>query len=46
VPARMEQSVKTTLLLKEFIDYPLEGWEKRSFGSSIVFVQPATSAPK
>jgi hypothetical protein len=39
MPTRIAQSVKGTLLLKEFIDYPLDAWERHSFGSSTVFVQ-------
>ena len=44
MPTRIAQSVKGTLLLKEFIDYPLDAWEKHSFGSSTVFVQEGTGA--
>ena len=44
MPTRIAQSVKGTLLLKEFIDYPLDAWEKHSFGSSTVFVQGGTGA--
>jgi len=39
MPTRIAQSAKGTLLLKEFIDYPLDAWERHSFGSSTVFVQ-------
>ena len=45
VPTGTAQSAKGTLLLKEFLDYPLDAWETRSFGTSTVFVQPgATTA--
>jgi hypothetical protein len=40
VPTGTAQSAKGTLLLREFLDYPLDAWETRSFGSSTVFVQP------
>jgi hypothetical protein len=39
MPTRIAQSVKGPLLLKEFIDYPLDDWESHSLGSSTVFVQ-------
>jgi hypothetical protein len=39
VPDRLSASAKETLLLKEFVDYPVNGWEKHSLGSSTVFVQ-------
>ena len=42
MPTRMAQSVKETLLLKEFMDYPLNTWERHGFGSSTVFVQGGT----
>jgi hypothetical protein len=42
VPTAEAQSVKGALLLKEFTDYPLDKWEKQSFGSSTMFVQQGT----
>jgi hypothetical protein len=39
VPARIAQSDKATLLLKEFVDYPLNAWERHSLGTSTLFVQ-------
>lgn len=42
IPTRIAQSVKATLLLKEFRDYPLDKWETRSLGRSTVFVQEGT----
>jgi hypothetical protein len=44
MPTRVAQSPKGTLLLKEFIDYPVDAWESHSFGSSTVFVQGKTAA--
>jgi hypothetical protein len=44
MPTRIAQSGKGTLLLKEFLDYPLDAWERHSFGSSTVFVQGGTGA--
>jgi hypothetical protein len=43
-PTRIAQSVKGTLLLKEFLDYPLDAWETHRFGNSTVFVQPGETA--
>jgi hypothetical protein len=45
VPTRIAQSVKATLLLKEFKEYPLDAWETYSFGTSAVFVQQKPGAP-
>jgi hypothetical protein len=42
MPTRIAQSVKGSLLLKEFIDYPSDAWQQQSFGSSTVFVQQGT----
>lgn len=44
LPTPIAQSVKGTLLLGEFIDYPLDAWERHSFGSSTVFVQGGIGA--
>ena len=44
MPTRIAESVKGTLLLKEFIDYPFDAWESHSLGSSTVFVQGRTAA--
>jgi len=44
VPTGIAQSAKGTLLLKEFIDYPLDAWEMHNLGSSTVFVQEGTGA--
>jgi hypothetical protein len=44
VPTRIAQSAKGTLLLKEFLDYPLDAWKTHSFGNSTVFVQPGETA--
>jgi len=44
LPTRVAQSAKGTLLLKEFVDYPLDAWETHSFGSSTVFVQAGETA--
>jgi hypothetical protein len=41
---RVAESAKGTLLLKEFVDYPFDGWASHSFGSSTVFVQGQTEA--
>jgi len=46
VPARIDQTAKASLLLKEFVDYPPDRWEKQTFGRSTVFVQQAASAPR
>ena len=39
VPTRIAQSPKATLLLKEFLDYPLDAWESHSLGRSTVYGQ-------
>ena len=39
MPTRIAQSAKGTLVLKEFVDYPFDTWEKQSIGNSTVFVQ-------
>lgn len=44
LPTRIAQSVKGSLLLKEFVDYPPNTWESHSFGSSTVLVQQGTDA--
>jgi hypothetical protein len=42
VPTRLAQSPNTTLLLKDFLDYPFNAWESRVVGSSTVYVQNGT----
>jgi hypothetical protein len=39
MPTRIAESAKGPLVLKEFTDYPFDAWEKRSLGTSSVFVQ-------
>jgi hypothetical protein len=42
MPTAIAGSTKGNLLLKEFVDYPVDAWEKQSFGRSTVFVQEGT----
>lgn len=44
VPANLSPSAKQTLLLKEFADYPVDGWQMRNFGASTIFFQPSAGA--
>jgi hypothetical protein len=44
MPTQIAESLKGTLLLKEFIDYPFDAWEKHNFANSTVFVQTQPAA--
>jgi hypothetical protein len=44
MPTRTARAARGRLLLKEFADYPLYGWERLEFGGTTVFVQAAPAA--
>jgi hypothetical protein len=44
VPAHLVDKAKVSLLLKEFQDYPPDGWQRQSFDSSTMFTQEGTRA--
>jgi hypothetical protein len=44
MPTRTAESDKGKLLLKEFKDYPLDGWERHNFGKTTVLVQGGSAA--
>jgi len=44
IQTRLAKTVKGTLLLKSFADYPLDAWEPHQFGNTTVLVQPAPAS--
>jgi hypothetical protein len=42
VPTHLVDKIKLSLLLKEFRDYPADGWQRQSFGSSTMITQEGT----
>lgn len=43
IQTRLVQTAKGTLLLKGFINYPLDAWERHEFGNTTVLVQAASA---
>jgi len=39
MPSAVADSAKGPLVLKEFVDYPIDGWQKHQFGDTTIFVQ-------